>query len=153
VGKGFVLVDYGHNPEAILAVGQMASRWGGRKVTGVIALPGDRSDDMLQMAAEAAAASFDKLLIREDLDLRERKPGEVASIVLAAARGRCADCCVELEGAAAFRRAVSEMEAGELVVYFYDDIELMKSLLQQSGAAAVEDFRELEARLHSEVAA
>lgn len=153
VGKGYVLVDYGHNPEAIRAVGAMASRWGGRRRTGVIAVPGDRSEDMLRMAAAAAAESFDKILIREDLDLRGRQPGEAARILLATAQEISGNCDVELDGETAFRRAVSEMEEGELVVFFYEDISVAGELLRQSGAVPLWDFRELEARVRSEVAA
>jgi cyanophycin synthetase len=39
VGQGYVLIDYGHNPAAFEAVGQMSARWLGRRVTAVVGVP------------------------------------------------------------------------------------------------------------------
>ena len=81
MGKGFLVVDYGHNPEAFRAIGKMVANWNAPKVTGVIAVPGDRSDDVLRLSALAAVEAFDKIIIREDLDLRGRPSGAAARII------------------------------------------------------------------------
>lgn len=154
VGRGYVLVDYGHNPEAIRAVSQMTSLWSGRKVTGVIAIPGDRSDEMLKMGALSAAEGFDKLIVREDLDLRGRACGEVAGILCKAVQEQNAatPCVIELDEPRAYQRAVSEMEEGEVVVYFYDELDLMKKMLDDSGAVPLENIAELELSAEKAVA-
>jgi cyanophycin synthetase len=146
VGQGFVLVDYGHNPEAIRAVSRMTSLWRGRKITGVIAVPGDRSDEMLRMSARSAASGFQKVIVREDLDLRGRRPGETARILCDAIQAASPGfpCVAELDQRLAYHRAVEEMEEGEVVVFFYDDIDLAQELLAESGARPLESVRELE---------
>jgi len=146
VGRGFVLVDYGHNPEAFRAISRMTALWHGRKVTAVIAVPGDRSDKMLKMAAQSAVEGFDKIIIREDLDLRGRSSGDAAEILCDAIReiDRELICERELDETIAFNRAVAEMEEGEVVVFFYDDIDLVQQLLESHAAQPFEDLRELE---------
>src|SRR5262249_57609724 len=40
---GYALLDYGHNPDAFAAVCQLAAQWRGRRLTGVIGVPGARA--------------------------------------------------------------------------------------------------------------
>src|SRR5205085_1646411 len=80
-GAGFVMLDYGHNPAAFDAIGRMAMRWRGRRLTGVVALPGDRLDSVIREAASIAARVFDRVIVREDHDLRGRASGEVPRLI------------------------------------------------------------------------
>lgn len=41
VGKGFALIDYGHNPKALEAICLTTSRWTDKTITGIISFPGD----------------------------------------------------------------------------------------------------------------
>ncbi len=154
MGKGYLLVDYGHNPEAIRAIGKMTKLWSGRKVTGVIAVPGDRSDEMIRMAARSAAESFDKLIVREDIDLRGRAPGDAAKILCQEVSLVSPElsCFTELDEQRAFHLAIEEMESGEVVVFFYDDHDLVEKLLAEVPAKPLENFQELEASPVREVA-
>ncbi|HYP53924.1 MAG TPA: Mur ligase family protein, partial [Pyrinomonadaceae bacterium] len=52
---GYVLMDYAHNPEALRAISQMVGRWQGYEVTGIVAAPGDRADELIKEGARAAA--------------------------------------------------------------------------------------------------
>jgi cyanophycin synthetase len=63
VGNGYVMVDYGHNPEAFLAVCSMAAKWEGRRVTGIIGVPGDRDDSVVAAAGRVAARGFHRVII------------------------------------------------------------------------------------------
>jgi cyanophycin synthetase len=83
---GYVLLDYGHNAGAFAAVCRAASRWRGRRVTGVIGVPGDRSDELIERAGRIAARGFERIRIKEDEDPRGRRPGEVADLLLRAVR-------------------------------------------------------------------
>src|SRR5215216_2533022 len=78
---GHVMVDYGHNTDAFHAICRMTSNWKNRRVTGIVTIPGDRDDAIIDQAARAAAKGFNRVIVREDHDLRGRKPGDVASIV------------------------------------------------------------------------
>ena len=137
VAGGYVLVDYGHNPDAFAAVCKMASRWVGRRVTGVIAVPGDRNNTVAEEAAAAAARGFQRLIIKEDRDLRGRQQGEVAELLCRTARQvkEGLDCRIVLEEADAVREAVSTIEPEEIIVVFYEKLATVLSVLGEFGAA------------------
>jgi cyanophycin synthetase len=145
LGAGYVLIDYGHNPDAFTAICRLASMWQGRRVTGVIGVPGDRDNLVIEQAGRAAAQGFHRLIIREDYDLRGRKPGEVATLlhdaILAERSGM--DCAVVLDEAEAVRRAIQEMRADEIVVVFYEKLEKMRELLQEVGAVPINRLPDL----------
>ena len=63
VKGGYVMVDYGHNPDAFTAVCRMAARWDDRRVTGIIGVPGDRDDSVVEQAGRAAARGFHRIII------------------------------------------------------------------------------------------
>ena len=61
--------------------GQAASRTG--SAIGVIGIPGDRRDEDHREYGRLAGHAFDTIVVREDKNLRGRKPGESAELVLA----------------------------------------------------------------------
>jgi cyanophycin synthetase len=133
---GYALLDYGHNPDAFTAVCQMAATWRGRRVTGVIGVPGDRDDMVIEQAGRAAARGFQRIIIKEDRDPRGRRRGEIADLlrraVMNEAPGR--DLRVALDEVAAMRIAIEEIEPGDVVVIFYEKLDPALSLLKQFGA-------------------
>ncbi|MGH9768803.1 MAG: cyanophycin synthetase [Blastocatellia bacterium] len=133
---GYALVDYGHNPDAFSAICQMAAKWSGRRVTGVIGVPGDRDNLVVEQAGRAAARGFERIIIKEDGDLRGRRRGEIADLLCRAvmneAPGR--DCRIVLDEITALRIAINEIEPGGVVVIFYEKLEPALSLLNQLGA-------------------
>lgn len=144
VGPGYALVDYGHNPGSYEAICAMASRWKGHKLTAVIGAPGDRLDQTLEESARIAARTMHRIIVKEDHNLRGRAPGEIASIMMRAvledARGL--ECAIELDEAAAIRRALSTMEDGEVVMIFTDDRPGVVRVLLEHGAMAAEEIEE-----------
>src|SRR5262249_43461508 len=136
VGAGHVLVDYGHNPGAFHAVGTLVSSCPPSRVTAVIGVPGDRADCLIEQAGQTAARLFDRLIIREDVDLRGRKPGEVAEILYRSARAErpSIECTVVFDERAALEPALGQMIPGELAVVFYEHRGAVVSLLEQHGA-------------------
>jgi cyanophycin synthetase len=133
---GYALLDYGHNPDAFTAVCQMAAKWRGRRVTGVIGVPGDRDDMVVEQAGRAAARGFERIIIKEDRDPRGRRRGEIADLlrraVMSETPGR--DCRVALDEIAAMRMAIEEIEPGDVVVIFYEKLDPALSLLEQFSA-------------------
>ncbi len=97
------------------------------RAIGVIGIPGDRRDEDQREYGAIAARSFDEIIVREDKNLRGRKPGETAEHVLEGIRKAQADgaraqkseaILDELEAAkVAMRRA----KQGDLVVVCADD--------------------------------
>lgn len=130
------MVDYGHNPDAFKAICEMTSQWHKHCVTGVIAVPGDRADEVIVESGKIAARGFDRVIIREDIDLRGRKPGEAAKILcntIGAENPELA-CITELDERAAMERAIEEMGYRDVVVIFYDDLSIVEGILQKYKA-------------------
>lgn len=142
---GYVLVDYGHNPDAFAAVCQMAAKWRGRRVTGVIGVPGDRDDWVVEQAGRAAARGFERIIIKEDGDLRGRPSGEIASLLRRAVMDEAPDrhCRIALDEIAALQMAINEIEPGDVVVIFYEKLDPALSLLKQLGAAPAQSVPRL----------
>jgi cyanophycin synthetase len=135
-----VLVDYGHNPEAISAVAQATRAVWGTRVHALLTLPGDRCDALLRDAARAAARGFPRLTVHEDRDLRWRAPGEVPALVYAAVRATAPHvaCRVERDTVTALRDALAELQPGHVVVVFYDRLGDVLDVLTEAGAVPVE---------------
>ena len=77
-----VLLDYAHNAHSMEAVARTVRELAvhGRRI-GVIASPGDRRDEDILALAAAAAPAFDLIVVKEDDDLRGRRPGEVGALL------------------------------------------------------------------------
>ncbi len=142
VGGGFVLVDYGHNPEAIRSVGDMLENWLIAGSTLVLGVPGDRSDAMIGLSGLAAAEKFKKIIIREDEDLRDRKAGEVPEILMGIIRGAAPDIDVKVitDSRMALEKAISDMREDELVVYLYEDLEMVQEVIRSHDGKLIHDY-------------
>jgi cyanophycin synthetase len=161
-----VIIDYCHNVDGMRALADFVNRMtesplGGNgqrsgRAIGVIGIPGDRRDEDQRDYGRLAAGAFDEIIVREDRNLRGRKPGESAANVLAGVQGarengearvRRAERILDEMSAvrAALRRAVS----GDLVVMAVDDAvgvygEAMTRHGAGRGATAIADPGELE---------
>jgi len=145
MGAGCVVVDYGHNPAAFRASAELGAGWPG-PVAAVIAVPGDRRDDVVQEAALAAAASFDRLYVREDRDLRGRAPGAVAQLILAEVAKVAPQVPCEFVGEAlpALQRLAPEVSAGTMLVLYYEHFDEVHAALLALGARPVPSLGSLE---------
>jgi cyanophycin synthetase len=104
-------------------------------------VPGDRPDALIEEAARTAARCFDRLIVREDEDLRGRRPGEVAALICRAARQAAPDkeCRMVLAECQALRAALDEMEDGEVLFFFFEkQTEPHLDILQEYGARPAE---------------
>jgi hypothetical protein len=54
-------IGYGHNPAALQSISRMTSQWHSVCVTGVITMPGDRSDELIAEGGRVAGDGFDKI--------------------------------------------------------------------------------------------
>jgi cyanophycin synthetase len=134
---------------------------GGRagRAIGVIGIPGDRRDQDQHDYGALAASAFDEIVIREDRNLRGRRPGESAANVvdgIRAARaepgGRASHVETILDEAAAVHAALRRALPGDLVVVCADDAvnvyrEAMALAGRAQGGMAFADPGELEAPL------
>jgi len=141
-----VVVDYAHNPAGLRALGEFVDNLAGpgapggivvRRRIGVISVPGDRRDqDMIEMG-EIAATHFDRVIVREDLDLRGRGPGETAELVMSglearmkAGEGRARVAEVVQDEIEAVQRALSRAHDGDVVVLCVDRLQEVWEFLE-----------------------
>jgi cyanophycin synthetase len=152
---GHVLLDYGHNPAAFASICHAAARWHKGRVTGIVGVPGDRSDELVEEAARIAARGFGRLVIKEDRDLRGRRPGEVAEMM----RRRINDeapwleCSIVPCEEEALRRELKRLGPEEIVVMFYDRREPLARVLAEFDAEPVETIEGLAPREEAKAAA
>ena len=93
-----VVIDYCHNVDGMRQLADFVNRMitepkGGRsgRAIGVIGIPGDRRDQDQHDYGALAATAFDEIIIREDRNLRGRRPGETAAHVVEGIRAARAE--------------------------------------------------------------
>lgn len=134
VGDFRVCVDYGHNPAGYQALISTMRRLDAARLVGVIAAPGDRRDDVTLNIGRIAGSGFDFIYIKEDEDLRGRKPGETAELlrrgILDAGfpKERIATVLPERE---AVTRALTNAQSGDLVVVFYEKYDVVMEAIHE----------------------
>jgi cyanophycin synthetase len=144
--NGFrVLLDYCHNVAGMRMLGDFVERLaepppGGDIVAhrriGVVASPGDRRDRDIRELGEAAAAHFDVLIVREDVNPRGRERGATAELLAAGAAAamrqgaRCRTVEVVPDELEAARLALDRANPGDLVVVCADRVETVVHELQ-----------------------
>ena len=80
-----VMLDYGHNVAGYEQVIRFLEGQRAKRLVGVIGVPGDRRDDAIGRVGALCGSHFDRIIVKEDKDLRGRAPGEVANILKSAA--------------------------------------------------------------------
>ena len=168
-----VLIDYAHNAHGLATVGDFVERmtasppansppgmanWSANLKVAVIATPGDRRDDDMRDLGKVAARYFDEIIIREDKNLRGRKPGETAEQIRlgvdeAMREGhRVGNVEIVLDEMEATRAALDRSRPGDLVVLCVDyatevwkELETRRSLAQPAVLQPREGDGQIEA--------
>jgi cyanophycin synthetase len=119
--------DPARAPRAVRGGESVRAQRAGRAI-GVIGIPGDRRDEDQREYGALAATAFDEIIIREDRNLRGRRPGESAGHVAEGARAvrgeglaRAAKIEKVLDEMSAVRAALRRATPGDLVVLCVDD--------------------------------
>lgn len=126
MGDFQILLDYAHNPSGYQSVIQFINCLNAYRVVGVIGMPGDRTDKVIYDVGKICGASFSKLFIKEDLDLRGRISGEVSQILYQGALQSGAhekDLQIILSETDALETAIYQALPGDLIVMFYEKLE------------------------------
>jgi cyanophycin synthetase len=134
-----VLLDYSHNPHAIASLCEMVSGLRQGRLIAVFGLPGDRRDTDIRESSRIIAKTFDRVLIREDANLRGRAPGEVAAMIGDTLRAEGVDDVREvLDEQAALRMAIETAQPNDLIVDFLDRVDVSRRLVEELRRAHVE---------------
>ena len=134
-----VILDYGHNIEGYKKVLSSLKNISKNKIIGVIGMPGDRSDHDIKQIGILSSKFLDKIIIKEDLQKRGRKTGEVSEIIKEAVTKENSkiDCRIILNEVEALQKALQEAERGDTVIVFF---EKLNPLIQVIKAAQCEEM-------------
>ncbi|MFA6807523.1 MAG: cyanophycin synthetase [Eubacteriales bacterium] len=132
-----VFLDYGHNSVGVREVANTISKIKHRKLIGCIGLPGDRTDKAVRALAKEASKVFNRLFIKEDMDLRGRNKGEIAQIIYDEAVKQGMDTkrlSIVLDEKEAFEKALEECKRGDILVVFFEKLQPLVELLNKKIA-------------------
>jgi len=139
IGNARVLVDYAHNPAAVAGLVETVMEIPARRRIGVVTAPGDRRDEDIRGLGRLCAG-LDRVIVKEDADLRGRVPGEVAGLVIDGLReGGMRGDAIEtvLDEIQAVDRALEQVEDGDLVMVLADKVPaVLAHVHKRSGGAA-----------------
>ena len=132
-----VMLDYGHNPAGIATVLDVCRKLERRRLVGVIGVPGDRQDTAIAEVGRLCSGVFDRIIVKEDIEKRGRRAGEVAGLLYNAVVGAGiapADVSVIPDELEALRQSLAEARNGDLIVVFYEKLGRLRDYLDSSGA-------------------
>jgi cyanophycin synthetase len=131
LGSYHALVDYAHNPASYEALGSFVRNWPGERI-GIVGGPGDRRDEDFIALGRLAATIFDRIIIKEDDDLRGRTSGEAAELITKGILQEKPDSQYEiiLKETDAINSGLDRATAGGLVVILPESVTRAISLIE-----------------------
>lgn len=134
-----ILLDYGHNPAGYEQVVRTCKNLKHTRLVGVIGMPGDRQNEDVREVGKLCAASFDKIYIKEDRELRGRDPGEIAGLffdeIIKCGYPKENVKIIENESDA-LKQAVADACSDDLIVVLYEKLEPLEDYLHSIGAVS-----------------
>ncbi|MDT8989487.1 cyanophycin synthetase [Curvibacter sp. APW13] len=133
-----VIADYGHNPDAMLALVRAVQQMPATRRSVVISGAGDRRDQDIRQQTEILGDAFEEVVMFEDACQRGRKDGEVLALLregLANAKKTVSQC--EIRGEfLAIDTAMDKLQPGELCLILVDQVEEALRHISAKVAAA-----------------
>ena len=131
LGHYHALVDYAHNAASYEAVGSFVRNWPGERI-GVVGGPGDRRDEDFIELGKLSASIFDRIIIKEDDDLRGRPMGEASELITKGILQQKPDCQYQviLKETEAINTALDQAISGGLVVILPESVSRAINLIQ-----------------------
>jgi len=120
-----VIADYGHNPDAMLALVQAVEAMPATRRSVVISGAGDRRDQDIRQQTEILGDAFDEVILYEDQCQRGRQDGEVIALLRQGLKNaRRTTQSSEIKGEfLAIDSAMDKLTQGELCLILVDQVE------------------------------
>ena len=120
-----VIADYGHNPDAMIALVQAVQAMPATRRSVVISGAGDRRDQDIRQQTEILGDAFDEVILYEDQCQRGREDGEVVALLRQGlVHARRTTQTSEIKGEfLAIDTAMDKLVAGELCLILVDQVE------------------------------
>ncbi len=113
-----VVVDFGHNPDALRAVIEALDTFPQKRRVAAYSSAGDRRDEDIRLMGEMLGNAFDRVILYEDTDLYKRAKGDIIALMREGlAKGTRVAEIEEIEGGLnAFKHAWTTVQPGELML-------------------------------------
>ena len=120
-----MIADYGHNPDAILALVKAVNGMPAKRRSVVISGAGDRRDDDLRRQTQILGAVFDQVVLYQDQCQRGRADGEVIALLRQGLENATRTSDIrEIRGEfSAIDTALANLECGDLCLILVDQVE------------------------------
>jgi cyanophycin synthetase len=120
-----VIADYGHNPDAMLALVQAVQAMPAKRRTVVISGAGDRRDDDIRQQTQILGQAFDEVVLYQDQCQRGRADGEVIALLREGlSNAKRAQSIREITGEfLAIDTAMDRLGEGDLCLILVDQVE------------------------------
>jgi cyanophycin synthetase len=120
-----VIADYGHNPDAMVALVQAVQAMPATRRSVVISGPGDRRDQDIRQITEILGDAFEEVVMYEDQCQRGRSDGEVMALLREGlGNAKKATQRSEIYGEfLAIDKAMDALQPGELCLILVDQVE------------------------------
>jgi cyanophycin synthetase len=128
-----VVVDFGHNPSALLALTESLGQFPHERRTVVFSADGDRGDDAILRQAEIIGNTIDRVILyEEECRNRGRRPGEIFALIKRGlALGSRTSEVIDAEGElGAIRLALDTVRPGDLLLVLHDAVESSLAFIQ-----------------------
>jgi cyanophycin synthetase len=121
---GTIIADYGHNPDALIALAQALDALPATRRTIVISAAGDRRDEDIRDQADIVGRAFDGVILYQDAAQRGRADGEVIGLLRRGLEGAPrATTIEEVTGEfLAIDTALDRLVAGEVCLILIDQV-------------------------------
>jgi cyanophycin synthetase len=145
MGDFRVMLDYSHNSAGYNEIMKFVQKMNVKRPVGVIGMPGDRQNRNIYEVGQLCSKVFSRIYIKEDNDLRGRKPGEVAEILYKAAidgGSRKEEVEIIYSELKALEKAILDAQPGDLIVMLYEEfepaVELITKLKQELEQSTID---------------
>lgn len=128
-----VILDYGHNTDGYIAVLSSVKKMSSKRIFGIVGIPGDRLNKSAEEIGCISAKYFDYIIVKEDKDLRGRKQGEIANLIVDGLIKENSNKKYEviLDEEVALIKALNMAEKGDTIVVFFEEIKPLLKVIEE----------------------
>lgn len=134
VNGATVVLDYGHNIEGYRKVLEGVKKLKHKRLVGIIGVPGDRLDTNVLELGRISGNKFDHIYIKEDIDKRGRREGEIAQLLskgVSLSNFNMESCEIILNEVDALSRALDTALPEDIIVVFFEKFEPLLKLVKE----------------------
>ncbi len=129
-----IVVDYAHNTAGLKAIYNTVQAIPHERLITAVSAPGDRLNEDIRNMADIIGKETDIVVIKEDENLRGRKPKEVAAILdeVLSKHLPSNERIIELNERKAFQVAWESSRPGDLLLFLYDSFSSVESFFKEN---------------------